>query len=79
MLDPHTAVGVKAGQCKMLSGRPMICLSTAHPGKFGDAVTRAVGEKPLPPALAKLIGNATKCEVLPAEQFMIQDFIKSKV
>lgn len=79
LLDPHTAVGVRAGLDNKSSGRPMICLSTAHPGKFGDAVTSAVGEQDLPPALKNLIGMKTRCEVLPADKDTIKQFIKKKV
>nr|MBF0220918.1 threonine synthase [Desulfobulbaceae bacterium] len=79
LLDPHTAVGVKAGIDAMTPGRPMVCLSTAHPGKFGDAVKTAVGEQELPPALSSLIGRETRCEVLPADKSTIQQFIRDKV
>jgi threonine synthase len=34
---------------------PMITLATADPAKFGDAIERAIGERPpLPPFLAEL-------------------------
>jgi threonine synthase len=46
VLDPHTAVGVKAAE-KLRAERtdcngPIICLSTAHPAKFDEAVERAL-------------------------------------
>jgi threonine synthase len=79
LLDPHTSVGVRAGLDAMVPGRPMVCLSTAHPGKFGEAVTCAVGKQELPPALADLIGKPTRCVVLPADKSTIQQFIKKRV
>lgn len=45
LLDPHTAVGVRAARATRESGgdpeTPMICLATAHPAKFAEAVTAA--------------------------------------
>jgi threonine synthase len=75
VLDPHTAVGVKAGREFAGADRPMICLATAHPGKFGAAVTRAIGEQPLPPSLAALQGRPTRCEILAASAPVIKEFI----
>lgn len=76
LLDPHTAVGVRAAQELRDPDRPVICLATAHPAKFGDAVTRAIGsEPPLPPALANLTNRESRCEVLDADRGVIRDFI----
>lgn len=44
LLDPHTAVGVYAGEQHLDAAVPMICLATAHPAKFSEAITRATGE-----------------------------------
>lgn len=76
VLDPHTAVGVKAGQA-FCSTTPMVCLATAHPGKFGAAVSQAIGDQPLPPSLAILSGLPTRCEVLAADSTVIKDFINA--
>ena len=76
LLDPHTAVGVRAAQELRDPIRPVICLATAHPAKFGDAVSRAIGsEPPLPPALADLANRESRCEVLDADRGVIRDFI----
>ncbi len=76
LLDPHTAVGVRAAQELRDPNRPVICLATAHPAKFGDAVFRAIGsEPPLPPALADLANRESRCEVLAADRSVIQGFI----
>ena len=39
LLDPHTAVGIKAAQQLRDPSLPLVCLATAHPAKF-DAVIR---------------------------------------
>ncbi len=53
-IDPHTAVGVGAAR-DTESGVPTVCLATAHPAKFPEAVSAAIGrEAPKPPALAGL-------------------------
>ncbi|KPK26189.1 MAG: threonine synthase [Desulfobacterales bacterium SG8_35_2] len=52
LLDPHTAVGVNAAQACTSADVPVVCLATAHPAKFGAAVTKAIGRPPeLPPEL----------------------------
>ncbi|NKC00548.1 MAG: threonine synthase [Pseudomonadales bacterium] len=43
VLDPHTAVGVSASKKCATSG-PKVCIATAHPAKFPDAVKRALPE-----------------------------------
>ncbi|MFA6282537.1 MAG: threonine synthase [Desulfurivibrionaceae bacterium] len=77
VLDPHTAVGVKAGLAGREPGVPMICLATAHPAKFGAAVERAIGHEPeLPASLAALAGKETRCEVMAAEVAAVQAFVE---
>jgi threonine synthase len=77
VLDPHTAVGVKAGLAGREVGVPMICLATAHPAKFGAAVKRAIGHEPeLPESLAGLANQETRCEVIAAEVGAIKAFVE---
>jgi threonine synthase len=45
ILDPHTAVGVVAAERLAEDGVVDICLATAHPGKFPDAVLAAVNSE----------------------------------
>lgn len=48
ILDPHSAVGVKAAHdCRRNEDIPMITLATAHPAKFPDAIVKA-GNIPVP-------------------------------
>ena len=72
ILDPHTAVGVKAA-----AGRSgCVCLATAHPAKFAEAVTAAIGhEAPPPPSLQGLMDKETRCALLDAGVEAIKDHI----
>jgi threonine synthase len=77
VLDPHTAVGVRAG--RELSGgeAPVVCLATAHPAKFGDAVRGATGVDPqTPPSLAGIESRERRCEVIDADTEAIKAFVK---
>lgn len=77
ILDPHTAVGVSAGQQAGSKDCPVICLATAHPAKFGEAVNRAVGQDPDRPAsLDKLEQRERRCELLDADIHAIRAFIE---
>ena len=79
LLDPHTAVGVKAALECVAPDETPICLATAHPAKFGDAVERATGiAPPFPAALAGIEKLPTRCEVLEADQAAIRKFIEEK-
>lgn len=55
LADPHTAVGWLGLEALVreegLEGRARILVATAHPAKFPDAVERATGERPRPPAV----------------------------
>jgi len=76
LLDPHTAVGVNAAQACASTDVPVVCLATAHPAKFGEAVTRAIGRPPeLPPALQELAGKESRCEILDPDIKTVQDYI----
>src|SRR5699024_6595640 len=55
LLDPHSAIGVKVARDLQKSSAPMVCLATAHPAKFPEAVKSASGIDPaLPHWLADL-------------------------
>lgn len=66
-MDPHTAVGVTAAKEHAQSGTKadtaIVCLSTAHPAKFGETVEKCVGGKvdvvkEFEPARKLMEGNA---------------------
>jgi threonine synthase len=76
VLDPHTAVGVNGGLHYREEGVPMVCLATAHPAKFGEAVSRAIGRPPaMPESLAGLHQLESRCELLPAEVKAVKEFM----
>lgn len=78
LLDPHTAVGVKAGLNFRHEDTPMVCLATAHPGKFGEAVVKAIGSPPeLPDALSGLKGKEARCQVLEAKVDLVKSFVQA--
>ncbi len=76
LLDPHTAVGVAVAERLRSGHRPTICLATAHPAKFPEAVAQAVGRDiARHPAIEALKGKPTRCEVLPNDKEAVRRFI----
>jgi threonine synthase len=73
ILCPHTAIGVRAA-----AGRPdTVCLATAHPAKFNEAVVRAIGlEAPPPPSLRGLMDQETRCAELEASEVAVRAHIR---
>jgi threonine synthase len=79
ILDPHTAVGVHGALTAVTDGSPVICLATAHPAKFGEAVEKGTGfPTPLPPQLAALEGLETRCEVMDPDREQIKRVLQEK-
>jgi threonine synthase len=84
IIDPHTAVGVAAAM-KMGSKNqgplsPVVILSTAHPAKFPQAVTEAIGAPPPEPErLAGLKNLPERQDVLDKDAVLIKRFISSKL
>ena len=76
LLDPHTAVGVKAALELLPSDICRVCLATAHPAKFGEVVEQAIGvPPPTPPAIAALEGMPTRCEIMEADIERVREFV----
>jgi len=76
LLDPHTAVGVKAAKTVMADDSLVICLATAHPAKFNEAVFEAIGKQPpVPESIASLQGLPTRCHQLAVDQQKLRDYI----
>ncbi|MBD1553666.1 threonine synthase [Pseudomonas typographi] len=78
VLDPHTAIGVKAArECRRSLDTPMVVLGTAHPVKFPDAVEQAgVGKAlALPAHLEDLFQRPERCTVLPNDLAAVQAFV----
>jgi threonine synthase len=75
-LDPHTAVGVRAAQDILGKEEPVMSLSTAHPGKFQDAVEDALKTSyQLPTELESLKGLPTRKTLLPASADAVRNFV----
>jgi threonine synthase len=57
VLDPHTAVGVRAYErAAERGGGPTVVLATAHPAKFPEVVEKAIGRAvPLPDGIARVM------------------------
>lgn len=78
LLDPHTAIGVRAGLQHQKNNIPMICLATAHPAKFSDMVKAATGIEPDTPEVIKdIFTKEQRCEIMPASIDNVMDYIKS--
>jgi threonine synthase len=79
LLDPHTAVGVHAALACTAKGETPVCLATAHPAKFGEAVEKATGiAPPYPEALVGIEKLPTRCALLDADEGAIRAFIEEK-
>ena len=84
LLDPHSAAGVAAAE-DMLQERdatagssPVICLATAHPAKFPDAVAAATGVRPaLPDGLADLLQRPEHVTRLANDLAAVKEFVRA--
>jgi threonine synthase len=78
ILDPHTAVAVAAAA--RFSADPTVILSTAHPAKFPDAVTRAIGHAPpQPKPLADLQNLPERRSDMTNSLPLLRQFISSRL
>jgi len=76
MIDPHTADGLKVGLEHREPGVPLICMETAQPAKFEDAIREALGIDPVRPAeLADLESLPQKKHVMDADVHAIKQYI----
>lgn len=78
VLDPHTAVGVEVGD-RYRNLDPLICLATAHPAKFVDAIVDAIGEEPHHPVINALQGAETRCEAMPNDLEAVRAYLIEKL
>lgn len=77
LLDPHSAIGVEAGrQADLGPHTALICMATAHPAKFPDAVEEATGVRPeLPGHLSDLFEREERMTRLPNDIDAVRCFI----
>ena len=80
LLDPHTAIGLHAAQHAGIDPAvPVVTLATAHPAKFGDAVERATGQRPVLPArVGDLVERAERLAELPGDYAAIADYVAAR-
>ncbi len=78
LVDPHTAVGIIAGWSQRNDpASPLVCMGTAHPAKFPDAVEKATGIRPpLPEHLADLFEREERMIVVDNSVQAIQAEVK---
>ncbi len=78
LLDPHSAVGVGAvDRVADLPDAPVVCLATAHPAKFPDAVEAATGVRPpLPDHYTDLFERTERVETVAAELGAVEDLVR---
>lgn len=85
LVDPHTAVGIGAARRARAEGTvdeglPVVCIATAHPAKFPDAVEAATGVRPpLPGRLADLYDRPERYEVVAAHLEAVQALVRVNV
>ena len=78
--DPHTAVGIGAAARVGRDGERIVCLSTAHPAKFPDAVRKATGvDPPIPDRLAAALEGDEEYDVLPFDLDAVKTHIRALV
>jgi threonine synthase len=82
LLDPHTAIGVQAARkTRKDTATPMVCLATAHPAKFPDAVRKAgqVQDPALPHHMQDLFTRKERYEVLDDDLDQLKAFIGKNI
>jgi threonine synthase len=82
LLDPHTAIGVQAARkTRTNQNVPVICLATAHPAKFPEAIQDAgLNEAPvLPHHMRDLFEREEKYTILPMDLKKVQNFIAGNI
>lgn len=82
LLDPHTAIGVQAARkTRKNTHTPVICLATAHPAKFAEAVRKAgQAEDPqLPHHMQDLMTREERYEVLANDIASVHSFMAQHI
>ena len=81
VLDPHTAIGLSAARharCNLET--PMVCLATAHPAKFPEAIRQSGLPDPmLPHHMSDLLTREERFDVLANDTQTVQEYIARAV
>lgn len=80
VLDPHSAVGVSVAE-KCRQDREVICLGTAHPAKFPQAIKQALGDDSMAhhPALDALLDLPLRKDIVEPTREVIEGFIRANI
>jgi threonine synthase len=57
---------------------PTICLATAHPAKFTEAIEQAIGVAAHHPALDKLADAKTRCDTITNDESAVREYLIAK-
>ena len=79
IVDPHTAVGLRAAR-RLLKDEtpPRVVLATAHPAKFEAAVEGAIGKAPeLPQKLATAMGAEERYDDLQPDAEALKAYVRT--
>ncbi|MDD2581050.1 MAG: threonine synthase [Desulfuromonadaceae bacterium] len=80
LLDPHTAVGVKAALDQLPPESARVCLATAHPAKFSETVEQSLGfQVPVPEPVQELYGKPTRCEIMDPDIAKVREFLVAHI
>lgn len=80
LLDPHTAVGVRAALDLLPPASARVCLATAHPAKFSETVEQSLGfQAPLPESVKELYGKPVRCEIMDADLDKVREFLVAQI
>lgn len=82
LLDPHTAIGVEAARkTRRRQDIPMICMATAHPAKFPEAVKKAgqTDDPALPHHMKDLFEREERYSVQKNDINVVHGFIASNI
>lgn len=81
LLDPHTAIGVAAGRKYQAGAIPMVCLATAHPAKFPEAVRKSgfPSDPALPHHMEDLFDREEAYEVIAGDQAEVQEYMLANI
>jgi threonine synthase len=78
-VDTHTADGLTVAQRFREPGVAMICLETAQPAKFAEAIREATGAEPAPPAAYRgLESRVQRFALMPADARLVKRYIAAR-
>ena len=80
LLDPHSAAGVFVAEQHNELDAPTICLATAHPAKFSEAIEDATDQEDLAhhPILDRLANVPTRCEVIENNVDSVKSYLAAR-